>query len=116
MITHLVIVAPSAAPLGLTGSARNSDSIFMSWSSPVVSERNGMIQHFLINVTEMDTGNMYNHVSSRTNLTLFTLHPYYSYSVTVTAVTVNPGPPTTPVVIRTDQDSKISLRVKTHCR
>lgn len=63
-----------------------------------------MIQHYLVNVTEVDTGNEYGHISLSTNFTAFSLHPYYSYSITITAVTVSPGPPSDPIVIRTDQD------------
>ena len=54
----------------------------------------------------MDTGFLYGHVSLGTNFTLFSLHPYYSYSTTVTAVTVAPGPPSSPIVITTDQDGE----------
>jgi hypothetical protein len=100
-------IAPTAAPIGLTGLARDSERISLSWSPPVTSDRNGVIQHYLVNVTEVDTGNVYGHVSSRTNFTLFSLHPYYSYSITVTAVTVAPGPPTAEIFVRTEQDGKI---------
>ncbi len=63
-----------------------------------------MIQHYLINVTELETGSTFGHVSLRTNLTLFNLHPFYRYSITTTAVTVGSGPPTSPVIVTTDQD------------
>ena len=98
--------APSAPALNLAGSPRNSESIALSWAPPLVSERNGVIQHYLVNVTETDTGKRYGLVSLRTNFTLFGLHPYYTYSITVTAVTVAPGPPTSPVLILTNEDGK----------
>ena len=63
-----------------------------------------MIQHYLVNVTELDTGNTFDHVSVRTNFTLLGLHPFYRYSITTTAVTVGSGPSTAPIVITTDQD------------
>ena len=62
--------------------------------------------HYLVNVTELNTGNVYGHVSGGTNFTIFSLHPYYNYSITVTAVTVSPGPVTDPIVITTDQDGE----------
>ena len=65
-----------------------------------------MIQHYLVNVTEMDTGNTYGHVALTTNFTLFSLHPYYTYSIVVSAVTVATGPATSPILIITDQDRK----------
>ena len=99
-------IAPTAPPLGLSGFARNSDSISLSWTPPLLAERNGMIRHYLINATEVDTGNVYGHVSLNTNFTLFSLHPYYTYMITVSAVTVAPGPATSPISIRTDQDGE----------
>ena len=65
-----------------------------------------MIQRYLVNATEVDTGNMYGHVSLNTNFTLFALHPYYTYMITVSAVTVALGPATSPITIRTDQDGE----------
>jgi len=106
---HFIIslhVAPTAPPASLTGFSLGSDSILLSWDAPLLSERNGRIQYYLVNVTEQETGNTFGHVSLRTNFTLFGLHPYYNYRVTTTAVTVGPGPSTSPVVITTDQDGE----------
>ena len=63
-----------------------------------------MIQHYLVNVTEVDTGNTFGHVALTTNFTLLSLHPYYTYSIVVSAVTVATGPATSPIAITTDQD------------
>ena len=68
-----------------------------------------MIQRYLVNVTEANTGLKFGHVALSTNITLFSLHPYYTYSITVTAVTIAPGPPTTAVLIRTDEDGKLRV-------
>ena len=88
------------------GSSRDSNSISLSWSPPLLSERNGLIQYYLVNVTETDTGMDYGHVSLSTNFTLFALHPFYTYVIMVTSVTVGPGPATNPIMVTTDQDSK----------
>ena len=98
--------APTAPALLLTGYPRNVDSISLSWAPPTLSEQNGIIQHYLVNVTEIDTGNVYGHVSLSTNFTLFSLHPYYVYTIIVTAVTVAPGPPTGPITITTNEDGE----------
>lgn len=105
------VAAPTASPLLLTGSARDSNSITLSWAPPLLSERNGVIQHYLVNVTEVDTGNVYGHVALTTNFTLFALHPYYTYSTIVTAVTVSTGPPTSPVVITTHEDGEYKFSI-----
>ena len=66
-----------------------------------------------MNVTELDTGLEVGHVSLSTNFTLFALHPYYSYSIRVTAVTVAAGPAASPVVIRTNEDGKLHVIIIT---
>ena len=68
-----------------------------------------MIQHYLVNVTEINTGNMFGHVALNTNFSLFSLHPYYTYSIVVSAVTISTGPATSPITITTDQDGKFIL-------
>ena len=68
-----------------------------------------MILYYLVNVTEQETGSTFGHVSLRTNFTLFGLHPYYNYQITTTAVTIGPGPRTSPIVITTDQDGETNL-------
>jgi len=72
-----------------------------------MSGRNGIIQHYLVNVTELNTGITSSYTASRTNFTLFSLHPYYSYSITVSAVTIATGPPSSPIVVTTDSESKL---------
>ena len=53
---------------------------------------------------------MIDHISLRTDFILYGLHPHYSYSITIAAVTVSPGPPTSPLVITTDEDGKTPQR------
>lgn len=99
--------APTGAPQNLTGSSLNSNSIFISWNLPLPSERNGIILNYIVNVTETETNLKFSHIALSTSFTLFGLHPYYTYSITVTAVTVvSPGPATNPISITTDEDSK----------
>ena len=74
-----------------------------------MSGRNGIVQHYIVNVTELNTGTTSSHVASRTNFTLFSLHPHYTYSVTVSAVTIAAGPPSDPIVITTDSEGKLSF-------
>ena len=46
--------------------------------------------------------------TAETNLTLTSLHPYYTYTVLVLAFTVAPGPFSTAVTVKTPQEGQQS--------
>ena len=82
-----------------------STTITLSWSSPSDDLHNGLIRHFLINVIETNTGVNYTiQTLARTTFTIGDLHPYYTYKLSVQAVTVLPGPPSLSVTVLTLQD------------
>ena len=65
-----------------------------------------MIREFLINITELNTQQIFNEISVNTSLKISKLHSYYNYSISVTAVTVSPGPYSDPITFITSEDSK----------
>ena len=97
-------VAPTSAPTNLSGLAVDSTSIALSWSPPPFEDQNGIIRHYIINIRELDTGITFSRVSLTTSISLYNLHPFYRYSVTVTAVTVGPGPRTMILTVQTEED------------
>lgn len=44
--------------------------------------------------------------SASAEITLFSLHPFYSYEISIAAVTIAPGPSSIPIVVRTDPNGK----------
>ena len=48
-------------------------------------------------------------MSLTTSISLYNLHPFYRYSVTVTAVTVGPGPTTIAFTVQTKEDGGFLL-------
>ena len=102
--SHFDSIAPTSAPTNISGLAVDSTGISISWNPPLFEDQNGIIRHYAINITELETGITFSHVSLTTSISLYNLHPFYRYSVTVTAVTVGPGPATIAFTVQTRED------------
>ncbi len=98
--------APSGTPLNLTGTPLGSTSVSLSWSSPPIDLQNGIIRHYEVNLTEMETGTVLTYTTVNTNISVSALHPAYTYLCSVAAVTVAVGPETDPIVITTLEDGR----------
>lgn len=93
-------------------------SIHLTWDPPALEHHNGVIDGYLVNVTEVITNTFAQHFSNQTQITIEDLHPYYFYHCQVTAVTVGEGPYTDVVVVVTDEAGKlisiINTAIKAH--
>ena len=74
------------------------------WDELASEDENGIIRYYLVNVTEINTGYHYQTTSTTSDIALSNLHPYYTYSITVAAYTIEEGPFSTPVSFTTLQD------------
>ena len=72
------------------------------WEPP--EDPNGDIREYRVNVTEEETGRMFQLTSNTTSIAIGSLHPYYTYNCTVVAVTIGPGPFSTVITVRTAED------------
>ena len=68
--------------------------------------RNGEIQYYLIIVIVTESGKQFQLTSEMTTMTIGDLHPFYNYSILISAVTTDTGPYSFPVNITTPEDSK----------
>ena len=106
-LSLVTFVAPGAAPTMLTASNITATSFTLSWEPPESDLQNGVIRHYLIQVFETQTGNNLTYqATARTVFTVGDLHPFYSYSFSVQAVTVAAGPLSVPRSVRTLEDGK----------
>ena len=78
-------------PTNLTGFAQDSSTIVLSWDQPETGH-NGIIREYRVNITEVETGRVFQETSPSTSLVVSGLHPDYSYEWIVTAFTVGEGP------------------------
>ncbi len=97
--------APTAPPVNPGGTALNSTTVALSWSPPPAMDHNGLIRHYIINITELETGRVFSLTSVKMEVTLHSLHPFYTYEYTITAVTVGPGPTSEVSSVQTPEDS-----------
>ena len=105
----LSTAVPSSAPVHLQGSAVNSTTIQLQWEPPPLSDQNGVIRSYYINVSVAETGSSFQLTAGINAVNVSTLHPFYTYTMTVAAVTVGPGPYGLPLSIKTPEDGKQSL-------
>ena len=99
--------APAAPPATTTSSGVSSRSFVINWSPPLYEFQNGVITHYVIRVTEIETGMVFQYTSTSTSYSLQSLHPAYTYRYEIAAsTTIGLGPFSTPISIITDEESK----------
>ena len=102
------------------GSAVNSTTIQLQWQPPLFSDQNGVIRSYLINISVVETRATLQLTSQNTAINISGLHPHYTYTLTVAAVTIGPGPYGLMLTIRMPEDgmdlsSRFFFVHKDHC-
>ena len=107
----MAITGPGSHPLNITGSAVSSTHIRLEWNPPHISEHRGIIREYRINVTELETGMEFQFTTEVNEILIGSLHPFYIYSCSISAATVDEGPYSDEIVIRTHEDSKYDAAI-----
>ena len=81
-----------------------SRSISLSWDPPTVANQNGIIRTYVISVAVQQSKENIQLMSNSTQINLELLHPYYTYSFVISAVTIEPGPPSSVYSVTTDEE------------
>ena len=97
--------APIGEPVNVTALFVGPTSIHISWDHPPEDTHYGMIREYRINVTELETGAMFNASthSETTELAVNSLHPFYTYTFVIVPVTVDVGTNHSSITIRTEE-------------
>ena len=74
------------------------------WDTIAPENHNGIIRHYLVSVLEVETSEMSTYTAVSTQLNVTSLHPYYTYTCSVAAVTNKVGPLSQFVSIVTPQE------------
>ncbi len=108
MLKLLIIflcAVPSGSPVNLTTMSISSTSIALTWDPPLLHERNGVITNYTITLNS--DGNVATFVTTDTMFTVANLHPFNSYTFSVSASTsVGSGPMSGAVTETTLEDGK----------
>ena len=104
-----IFTVPSGAPRRLSVADIGPRYIHLSWTEPKSSKQNGIIRHYQIYVTTLNSSTstiIYVTPSSSPVYNLTALHPYTSYEITVAAFTISAGPKSIAVLAHTEEDSE----------
>ena len=102
----LSTTVPSSAPIHLQGHAINSTAIQVQWEPPPLADQNGVIHGYSINVSVAETGSSFQLTAGINAVSISALHPFHTYTITVAAVTIAPGPYGLTLSIQTPEDCK----------
>lgn len=86
---------PTAPPEGISEMATDSRTLLITWRPPPVPTQNGIITEYVVNISVMETGEQLQRRATGTasSLSIGSLHPDYTYTYSVSAVTaVGMGP------------------------
>ena len=110
-----LLSVPSAPPHNLSVIAVNSTTLTLSWDPPPSDQINGHIRHYIVIVTERETALEFQEQPTNTQVTIQSLHPYYTYTCRVAAVTTGPGPYTGNLTIQLPEDGKTTNSRLLYC-
>ena len=113
MLVIIFLLAPSAPPQDLRQAAISSTSITMNWQPPPEDTRNGHIRHYLVFVIESETRRSFTLNSTTNNVRVENLHPFYTYSFSIAAVTVEAGPRSN-ISLQTQEASEYNIILIEH--
>ena len=103
--------APSGPPVNVTVHEVTSTSLHLVWSEPAPENRNGIIRLYVVIVMSIFDGHAHNYSVHGTELTLVSLKPFTDYECSVAASTIELGPFSSPVLIKTLEDGNIEHSV-----
>ena len=83
-------------------------SLTLTWQPPSFENSNGIIQQYVIQITEVDTGRRFTETSNSTAIIVESLHPFYSYNCRVAAETIEVGPYSSPITVQLNEDGRNS--------
>ena len=85
---------PTGAPENLTVVAMGSSTVEVSWDPPQPEKQNSPLSEYILVVAGIDSDEEYElRPSPEANeITISSLHPFYTYTYTIAAVTTGVGP------------------------
>ena len=85
----------------MSGVAQSPTVLLFTWSPPPLVDINGIILYYVVELRETETGQRWTLTTPGVNLTVESLHPYFTYQCEVAAHTVGRGPFSVPFQLKT---------------
>lgn len=105
---------PSASPVNVQARIINTTTIELIWAEPPLDTQNGIIISYRISIAVSETKtNFVINTTTAAALNITDLHPYYGYSLRVSAVTSRgEGPFSDPVSVTTPESGKFASQTE----
>ena len=110
------LTVPSSPPRNSAAVALSSRSVLLTWDAPPVEGQNGIITGYTVNITELETGEVSTMFTEARNLTLYSLRPFTTYGLLVSAQTIAGRGPTTHLLSVTTQEEGLAINTSTISR
>ena len=98
----------------MTAIATSSTVVLASWNPLPVDNHNGIVRHYTIHVVENQTGIIRESNSTIESISIESLHPAYTYHISVAAVTIMRGPYSIVITVVTNEDGEIDISTLKH--
>ena len=100
-----LFAVPSDAPRNVNASSLDAMTIELVWEPPPLDTHNGIIRRYTIDIFISETReNIFKlRTDNLTSMVLTDLHPYYTYTFQIAAVTIAAGPQSVAVTARTSE-------------
>ena len=100
-------------PENILITSKNSTTVVLVWNEIPLHHQNGLVRKYLVHMTETDTGTIFQDTSLTESIVLDSLHPFYTYIVSIAAYTIQKGPFSSPVIFTMDEDGEHLILVCT---
>ena len=81
-------------------------TLLVSWNELQEDQANGVVRHYVVKVFVTESAENFEYTSQDTHLMINNTHPYYTYSVSVSAYTIGHGPYSDEVTVVTPQEGR----------
>ena len=107
------LTAPVGQATNLSVVTVGKTSVHLEWEHPAEDTHYGVIREYRINVTELESGSVSRLFTDgeETEITIQSLHPYYTYHINIVPFTIEEGDNHTEITVRTKEDGKFFLLV-----
>lgn len=106
LYTTLSFAAPSSTVKSFNVTTPYSHTVQVTWLPLQSSELNGILMFYSVHFSVAETLETFEHKTNNTVFIITDAHPYYTYSIKVSAVTVAYGPYTPVITVTTPQDGE----------
>ena len=87
--------------------ALNSSTVQVSWDPPPQDKQNGPVNGYVLSIFGVNSHEEFEiDTDQSSNITLFSLHPFYTYSYTIAAVGIGIGPYSSAVLFQMPEEGR----------